>query len=65
MFKRLFGAPSQSTSSSQSRLKNAQVGTGSSASGRAAFDAVDKLKDVRLKFFSFFKTVLIRYVFML
>lgn len=45
MFKRLFGAPSQSTSSSQSRLKNAQVGTGSSASGRAAFDAVDKLKD--------------------
>ena len=53
MFKRLFGNPSSSSASSgrpssSSFTKGGSGGSGSTTSGRAAFDAVDKLKDVRL-----------------
>ena len=53
MFKRLFGNPSSSSASSgrpssSSSSKGGSGGSGSTTSGRAAFDAVDKLKDVRL-----------------
>ena len=51
MFKRLFGNPSSSSASgrpSSSSSKGGISGSGSTTSGRAAFDAVDKLKDVRL-----------------
>ena len=53
MFKRLFGNPSSSSASSgrpsSSSSSKGGSGSGSTTSGRAAFDAVDKLKDVRLK----------------
>ena len=54
MFKRLFGNPSSSSASSgrpssSSFSKGGSGFSGSTTSGRAAFDAVDKLKDVRLK----------------
>jgi len=48
MFKRLFGQPSSSSSSNRNNNNNSNVG--STSSGRAAFDAVDKLKDVRFCF---------------
>ena len=52
MFKRLFGNPSSSSASSgrpsSSSSSKGGGGSGSTTSGRAAFDAVDKLKDVRL-----------------
>ena len=49
MFKRLFGNPSSSSASSgrPSSSSSSKGGSGSTTSGRAAFDAVDKLKDVR------------------
>ena len=43
MFKRLFGQPSGST-----RGASGDGRPGSTSTGRAAFDAVDKLKDVRV-----------------
>ena len=43
MFKRLFGQPSGSTRATG----RSGDGPGSTSTGRAAFDAVDKLKDVR------------------
>ena len=50
MFKRLFGNPSSSSASSgrpsSSSSSKGGFGSGSTTSGRAAFDAVDKLKDV-------------------
>ena len=51
MFKRLFGNPSSSSASSgrpssSSSSKGGSGFSGSTTSGRAAFDAVDKLKDV-------------------
>ena len=47
MFKRLFGQPSGSvTRDGGSRGGDGRPG--STSTGRAAFDAVDKLKDVRL-----------------
>ena len=48
MFKRLFGQPSSSSSSNRNNGNNNTMG--STSSGRAAFDAVDKLKDVRFCF---------------
>ncbi|CAL6410975.1 unnamed protein product [Bathycoccus prasinos] len=49
MFKRLFGNPSSSSASSgrpsSSSSSKGGFGSGSTTSGRAAFDAVDKLKD--------------------
>ena len=48
MFKRLFGQPSSSSSSNRNNSNNNNLG--STSSGRAAFDAVDKLKDVRFCF---------------
>ena len=47
MFKRLFGQPSSSSSSNRNNNNN-NTNLGSTSSGRAAFDAVDKLKDVRI-----------------
>jgi len=47
MFKRLFGQPSSSSSSNRNNNNNNNT-MGSTSSGRAAFDAVDKLKDVRI-----------------
>ena len=46
MFKRLFGQPSGSVTRGGSRGGDGRPG--STSTGRAAFDAVDKLKDVRL-----------------
>jgi hypothetical protein len=50
MFKRLFGQPSSSSSSSNRNNNISNNNMGSTSSGRAAFDAVDKLKDVRFCF---------------
>ena len=47
MFKRLFGQPSSSSSNRNNNINN-NTNLGSTSSGRAAFDAVDKLKDVRI-----------------
>ena len=54
MFKRLFGTPSSSSASGRPSSSSSKggSGSGSTTSGRAAFDAVDKLKDVRLVVFS-------------
>lgn len=48
MFKRLFGNPSSSSASGRPSSSSSKGGggSGSTTSGRAAFDAVDKLKDV-------------------
>lgn len=52
MFKRLFGNPSSSSASGRPSSSSSKGGggSGSTTSGRAAFDAVDKLKDVSLVF---------------
>ena len=48
MFKRLFGQPSGSVTRGGGSRGGDGRSTGSTSTGRAAFDAVDKLKDVRL-----------------
>lgn len=55
MFKRLFGNPSSSSASGRPSSSSSKGGggSGSTTSGRAAFDAVDKLKDVSRVFGGF------------